>query len=735
MDKNTIFVKIITSFMKKFIALLAAALVAMSAFADEGMWLLPLIQKLNKSDLNKAGCKVSPAEIYHASKSSLKDAVVQFGGGCTAEVISSEGLLVTNHHCGYGYIQAMSTKDNNYLMNGYWALSREDEIPVRDLKVTFLKYMEDITPDLDKVQKKAMKNRKLKNFPEKILQEVQKKQDQLVMEARKNNENCDVDVVSFYNDNVKYLIVTKTYTDIRFVGAPPASVGKFGGETDNWMWPRHTGDFSMFRIYASPSNEPAEFSPENVPYRTENPLKISLHGVKEGDYAMILGYPGRTQRYQTAAQLEQMIANNRIRINARTVRQDLMWKAMIENPDVRLKYASKYAGSANGWKKWQGEELSFKKLDIIGRQQKKEETFSAWAALDPAKQNLYGSSISQIEEAVNSMSAPYNALTLLSEAPMRVELVGFAASLRRELEKNRVKGAPSAEEREKVLLALEDAYRDYYEPLDRDEAMALLMFYQMNADEENLLKNLGGEFDTLESLNISEYVDWLFSTSAFTSHDKLASALKADPNAVLNNDPAIVLLKRISEIAERLSPKVNGVRTKLAAASKSYAAGLLEWQKGKAMYPDANFTMRFTYGHVRSYSPRDAVIYKYFSTHNGILEKENPEDPEFEVPETLKDLLKSREFGQYSDVDGQLHTCFLTDNDITGGNSGSPVLNARGELIGLAFDGNWESMSSDVMFEPNLQRTICVDIRYVLFLVEKLGGATNIINEISFSAK
>ena len=707
--------------MKRILAIAVALGMTLTAYADEGMWLLPLLQKMNGKALKEAGCKLSPEEIYSINHSSLKDNIIHFGGGCTGEIISADGLIVTNHHCGYSSIQALSTDEHNYLMDGYWAMTRAEELPAQGLSVTFLQSMTDVTDALAKLEKKYAK----KN-PEKVDSLMQAERKALIDKALEANKNCRAELVNFYNDNVTYLIVSKTYRDVRFVGAPPASVGKFGGETDNWMWPRHTGDFSMFRVYAGPDNEPADYSPENRPYQAKNHLKISLAGVNEGDYAMIMGYPGRTQRFQTAAQLKQMLAEQRIAIDARTVRQDILWEAMCADPSVQLKYANKYASSANGWKKWQGEELAFANLDIIGREEQKERDFMAWVNQKSDRIKAYGSALKQIEDGINASAEAENAVALLSEGPYRIELVGHAGRL--------TQAVSRGGQDPKVLGQVEPAYRDYVADLDRKEAVALLEFYRQRADKDDYLANLGEGFEDFENLDIPAYVNQLFDESAFTSYEKVAELVNAGEWEKLWADPAVKLFNSIMTSVMKRYPAMLAPSDDIDAGSKAFTAGLMEWEKGKPSYPDANSTMRLTYGHVMPYSPKDAVLYKHYSTVKGVLEKEDPENPEFIVPAKLKSLIETKDFGRYADpADGLVHTCFLTNNDITGGNSGSPVLNAKGELIGLAFDGNWESMSSDVMFEPELQRCICVDIRYVLFLVEKLGGATNIINELDFA--
>ena len=692
--------------MKRILTFIAALAVCTVAVADEGMWLLPLLKQLNGKDLRAAGCKLTPEQIYSINKTSLKDAIVHFGGGCTGEMISDQGLLVTNHHCGYSSIQGLSTDEHNYLMDGYWAKSLDQEIPCPGLTVTFMVSMEDVT---------------------RVIEEGTKSAEAIKEEAEKANPGCEAVVTGFYNNNVHYLIVYRTYKDVRFVGAPPASMGKFGGETDNWMWPRHTCDFSMFRVYADENNMPAEYDDDNVPYKPAKSLKVSLKGVKEGDYTMVMGYPGRTQRFQTAAQLQDMIATNRIRIDARTIRQDIMWEEMIADKSVQLKYADKYAGSANGWKKWQGEELAFKNLDIIGREEAKEAALKAWIEADPERKEKYGDPVADIAKHVKNTADATAAVNKIAEGPYQIELVQFANALPGLFHRELREGKDTTEALESARERLKEAYRDYVVSIDKKTAVALLEHYRKTAAQEDYLKIGDRDFTTLD---IPAYVENLFASSIFTSEEK---ALAASIDEAMQ-DPA-------SELSQAIMNALMGKYMAVYAnpdasyekARKNFAAALMEWQKGKAMYPDANSTMRLTYGHVLPYSPKDALKYEYYTTAQGLLEKENPEDPEFILPAGIKSLLLAKDYGRWAAKDGTLRTCFLTNNDITGGNSGSPVLDAKGNLIGLAFDGNWESMSSDVMFEPALQRCICVDIRYVLWLVEKYGGATNIINEITYA--
>lgn len=702
--------------MKKFLCVLAVAVATcFQAAADEGMWLLPLIQKMNSQAMKDLGCRLTPEQIYSINNSSLKDAIVQFGGGCTGEMISKEGLLVTNHHCGYGTIQALSSPEHNYLEDGYWAMNRSQEIPAPGLSVTFLVSMQDVTKAVEKAAKDSDEAKG------KVIED-------LCSKAREANPHCTATVTSFYNENVYYLIVYKKYTDIRFVGAPPASSGKFGGETDNWMWPRHTCDFSMFRVYAGADNEPADYSETNVPYVPVQSLKVSLKGMNDGDFAMIMGYPGSTQRYQTAAQLKQMMASHDISIAARTVRQDIMWKEMRADDKVGLQYASKYASSSNGWKKWIGEKKAFADLDIIGREEQKEAGFTAWVEAKKKRVEKYGSALADIEAYVAENAEARNAQTLLMESLLRIEMPSFAGAIVSGMRRPAPGKEPDSFEtrRDAVCTAV---YKNYNAALDKKEAAALIAFYRENARPENYPVLEGYDFATMD---IPAFVDDLFANSRMTSAGGAASfadeaEVKADPAYKFYNAALGVYRKAFSG-ADAESRKASQERYQ--KASKAFTAGLMEWNAGKPLYPDANFTMRLTYGSVKSYSPRDGVLYKHYTTLKGVMEKEDPDNYEFRVPARLKEIYQTADYGQYANADGEMPACFLINCDITGGNSGSPVMDADGCLVGLAFDGNWESMSSDVMFEPDLQRCICVDIRFVLLMMDKFGGAGWLLNEM-----
>ena len=714
--------------MKKILSVITALTVfAASSFADEGMWLLPLLQKMNAQAMQDLGCELTPEQIYSINNSSLKDAIVQFGGGCTGEIISAEGLLVTNHHCGYGNIQKLSSVEHDYLKDGYWAMNRSEELPCEGLSVTFLEYMQDVTPVIAKAEKKARKE--FKNDEAKVEEAISKAMTEIAEEAEKQNPHCHTRVTAFYNQNVYYLIVYKTYRDVRFVGAPPSSIGKFGADTDNWMWPRHTCDFSMFRVYADKDNNPAAYSPENVPLKAKNHLKISLAGVQEGDYTMIMGYPGRTTRFQTSPELKFQIENNDISIAARTIRQDVMLEDMLADPKVKIQYASKYTGSTNAWKKWQGMKLAFEKLDIIGRAEQEEAAFTEWVNASKKRQEKYGNALADLRKGIEAGRDANLAFTRAYESVYRIELTSFALRMSTTLQRALDSGQDTTAALQTAFNAVASQYGDYSVSTDRKVAKALMKHYRDIAAPENYLKNLTEDFATMD---IDAFVDNLFDNSVFTSEEKLKAAI-AEKGIDVMKDPAVRTGVSIYQEALGAQLLANQSTEALASARKVYTAGLLEWKEGEPSYPDANSTMRMTYGTVKGYSPKDAVIYKHYTTLDGVMEKEDPDNWEFVVPEKLKELWKNKDFGRYGTADGKMPACFLSNNDITGGNSGSPVMNSRGELIGLAFDGNWESMSSDVMFEPDLQRCINVDIRYVLFIVDKFGGAGYLIDEMTIA--
>ena len=698
--------------MKK-INLLVVAMFILSLFpmkADEGMWLLPLLEKMNGKKMAEMGFTLTPEDIYSINHSSLKDAIVHFGGGCTGEIVSKNGLLFTNHHCGYGSIQKLSSVEHNYLKDGYWAMSLKEELPAEGLTVTFLESFTDVTKQVENGIKKASTPAERDSLLAVVTEQLQKK-------AVGDNKHITAQVRSFYGGNSYYLIVYKTYRDIRFVGAPPSSIGKFGADTDNWMWPRHTGDFSVFRVYADKDNNPADYSPDNVPYTPKNFLKISLKGVQEGDPTIIMGYPGRTNRFMTRSELvEQRDLSNAIAIKLRGIRQEVLMADMEADPKIMIQYASKYSGSSNGWKKWIGMNETFAKLNVEERRAQEEAKFTEWVNQSSKRVEKYGKALEKINTAVAGRAESYALLLKTSESVGRIELTGVISRALRNIDNQ-----------ERLNATLESFYKDYSVSTDRKVAKAMIKAYLEEVCADNradfvkvIESDFGGDVDA--------YVDNMFDNSVFVSKDKFNEALAADVD--LNEDPAVKLFYSISEVQPALIQAYTKDAEMFAQGKKEYIAGTLEMRKGEAIYPDANSTMRLTYGQVLPYSPRDAVEYLYYTTLDGVMEKEDPSNWEFEVPARLKELWKNKDFGQYGLPNGKMPVCFLSNNDITGGNSGSPILNGNGELIGLAFDGNWESMSSDIIFEPELQRCINVDARYVLFIIDKFGGAGYLLDEM-----
>ncbi len=698
--------------MKK-INLLVISMFVLSLFpmkADEGMWLLPLLEKMNGKKMAEMGFTLTPEDIYSINHSSLKDAIVHFGGGCTGEIVSKNGLLFTNHHCGYGSIQRLSSVEHNYLKDGYWAMNLKEELPAKGLTVTFLESFTDVTKQVEKGIRKASTPAERDSLLSVVTEQLQKK-------AVGDNKHITAQVRSFYGGNSYYLIVYKTYKDIRFVGAPPSSIGKFGADTDNWMWPRHTGDFSVFRVYADKDNNPADYSPDNVPYTPKNFLKISLKGVQEGDPTIIMGYPGRTNRFMTRSELvEQRDLSNAIAIRLRGIRQEVLMADMEADPKIMIQYASKYSGSSNGWKKWIGMNETFAKLNVEERRAQEEAKFTEWVNQSPKRVAKYGKALEKINTAVKGRAEAYALLLKTSESVGRIELTGIIPRALRNIDNP-----------ERLNATLESFYKDYSVSTDRKVAKAMIKAYLEDVCADNradFVKVIENDFEG----NVDAYVDYMFDNSVFVSKDKFDEAIAAGVD--LNEDPAAKLFYSVSAVQPALMKEYTKDAEMFAQGKKEYIAGTLEMREGEAIYPDANSTMRLTYGQVLPYSPRDAVEYLHYTTLDGVMEKEDPTNWEFEVPARLKELWKNKDFGQYGLPNGKMPVCFLSNNDITGGNSGSPILNGNGELIGLAFDGNWESMSSDIIFEPELQRCINVDARYVLFIIDKFGGAGYLLDEM-----
>jgi len=714
--------------MKKILTILLSLTLVfnLSLKADEGMWLLQLIQKLNIKNMQEMGCKLTAEDIYSINQSSLKDAVVIFGGGCTGELVSNEGLLLTNHHCGFGQIQAHSTVEHDYLKDGFWAMSKKEELPNPGLKVTFLKRIEDVSDKINSELNSEMSEDERYAVIDSLSSIIEK-------EASNDNQ-YKASVRSFFSGNNFYLLVYEIYTDVRLVGTPPNSIGKFGADTDNWMWPRHTCDFSMFRVYSGPDGKPADYSEDNIPYKPKHYLPVSIKGVKDGDFTMIMGYPGGTDRYLTSWGVkETMEITNPVRIDVRTIKQDIMMEDMQANPKVKIQYATKFAHSSNYWKYSIGQNKALKTLNVVADKQKTEADFTKWVNSKKKREKNYGEALNLIEKAYTGRKEPFQAISYMREAFFRgSEILYFSYSGKR------IAGMLSDSTASEEMINAEIAslkenakkyFKDYNQPTDKKITSALLELYANKVPEKyhpEIITTIQKEYNG----NYDDYTNYLFENSIFSSEEKLNSFLENPTAEALNNDPALVAMSSIINKYREISASYKQYAQNLYKGRRVFLAGLMEMQKDKTFYPDANFTMRLTYGQVDDYFPKDAVHYNYFTTLKGVMEKEDPSNFEFVVPAKLKELYKTKDYGKYGD-NGVMKVGFISNNDITGGNSGSPIMNGNGELIGLAFDGNWEAMSGDIAFNTELQRTINVDIRYVLFIIDKYAGAGHLVDEMT----
>jgi V8-like Glu-specific endopeptidase len=696
------------------------------AAADEGMWLPSLIHKLNISDMQRMGLGLSAEQIYSINNSSLKDAVVALDrGSCTAELVSKDGLLLTNHHCGFGEIQSHSSVEHDYLQDGFWAMSRKEELPNPGKSVTFLISVEDVTSKvLAEVTDATSEDERIRI--------VRKASAELEKNA-KGDTHYDTYVRSFFAANRYYLFVTETFKDIRLVGAPPQALGKFGGDTDNWMWPRHTNDFSMFRIYCGPDGKPADFSPENIPYQPKHFLPVSIKGIEKGDYAMVMGYPGRTNRYETSFGVKStMDVTNEVRIEVRRELLGIWSEYMSTSQKARIQYASKYARSSNYYKYSIGQNNGLTNLKVIDKKQAIEKDFSAWVNADNKRTEKYGKALSLIENSYKNVEED-KARAYLGEALLRGPEIFMFANRAQSLVDLLEKPEENKEKIERITSAMkksmDDYFKDYDAATDQNVVGTLLELYAEKTD----VKYHPAFFSTVQKKykgDFEKYAEKLFESSVFDSKEELAAFLEKPSLKVLKKDMAVISAADIFAKFREMSEKAGEVQKMKSEGERLFVAGLMEMQTDKVFYPDANSTMRLTYGQVLDYEPRDGVIYNYFTTTDGYLEKEIPGDDEFDVPARMKQLLTEKNYGKYADKDGSLRACFITNNDITGGNSGSPVINGNGELIGIAFDGNWEAMSGDIAFEPELQRCINVDIRFVLWVIDVYAGATHLVDEM-----
>ncbi len=698
------------------------------AFAGEGMWIPALLKQLNEKEMKAMGMNISADDIYSINHSSMKDAILLFGRGCTSEIISKEGLLLTNHHCGYSFIQRHSSVEHDYLTNGFWAMSKEEELPNPGLTATMMIRMDDVTDKVLDGVNENMTEQERKNI-------IKKNSEKIIKETVKETP-YQAYIKPFFKGNQYYIIVTQTFKDIRLVGAPPSNIGKFGGDTDNWMWPRHTGDFSLFRIYVSPDGKPAEYSEDNVPYKPKYYFPISLKGVNEGDFTFVYGYPARTNEYLPAKAVE-LIAEkeNPDKIKLREARINIFKKYAEQSPELRIKYAAKEARVANYWKKMIGQSRGIKRLNGIEKKEEFEKRFTDWVNADPERKNKYGNLLPALNKTYDKLEPFQKSYDYLYEAGFGIEMITFAYRF-----ENLVKLCESGNNDEKVTKTVESLkkgtnsfYKDYYRPVDVEVMTKMLELWDKGVDfpfKPEFFKTIHKKFNS----DYAAYTDYIFKKSFLDDKEKVNSyldnfsckkikKLKKDPFYNMEHQIYVMYKNEVKNEIETLNLQIDSLM-------RVYMKAQMEMQPDKRFYPDANFTLRVTYGNVKGYSPADAVEYLPYTTLKGIMEKENPDIYDYVVEPRLKELYAKKDFGQYADKDGSLHVCFIADNHTSGGNSGSPVFDADGNLIGVNFDRCWEGTMSDLMFDPEVCRNISLDIRYFLFILDKYAGAGYLLNEM-----
>jgi hypothetical protein len=714
--------------MKHFRTLLVLALFLVRTFsyADEGMWLPLLLAKLNEKEMRGMGMKISAEDIYSINKSSLKDAIVSFGGFCTGQVISTQGLVLTNHHCGFGAIQSHTTLQNNYIDDGFWAMSQKDELPNPNLFVTFIVRIDDVTANVLTGVTANMNERDRQAQIDKNMNEVRS--------AAQRETYQDAFVRAFFDGNQYYLFVTETYRDVRLVGAPPSSVGNFGKDTDNWMWPRHTGDFSMFRIYAGKDNKPAAYAPDNVPYQPKRSLSISLDGVAQNDFTMVFGFPGRTNQYLPSAAVEQLInVNNPAKIKVRDNVLEVMDAFMRTDEQLKIQYAAKWASVSNAWKKWQGELLGLNRVDGVGRKKKLEEDFQKRVAASPELKAKYGTVLTDLNTSYAELKNYGLARDYYLEIVSRIELFTIASQLNVLVTAYDKDGESGYASRlPQVKSRLSSFYGDYSPVVDQKMTEVLLTLYVQEQDEQfqsNVVRkkliDSQGDFAKLAKS--------IFDETDLDDQQKTMALLDKPAKEVVGHirkDVAVnIFLDMQSVYQNKVQVYLNPIQDKINALQRTYMAAQMEVFKEKRFYPDANSTLRVTYGKVDGFTPRDAVKYDFYSYLDGVMEKYKPGDYEFDLPEKLIDLYKKKDYGQYG-ANGKLPVNFIATNHTSGGNSGSPALDAWGNLVGLNFDRAWEGTMSDINYDPSICRNIMVDIRYVLFIVDKFAGAGHLVKEM-----
>jgi hypothetical protein len=699
-------------------------------FADEGMWIPLLIEKYNLVDMKEKGFKLTAEDIYSINQPSLKDAIVMFGRGCTGELISPNGLLITNHHCGYGVIQRHSSIENDYLTNGFWAMTMEEELPSPGLTVTFLNRIEDVT---DQVLEGVTSD-----MEEVIREALVQSNSKAIADSAISSTNFTARVVPFYYGNQYFLFVYEVFSDVRLVGAPPSDIGKFGGDTDNWMWPRHTGDFALFRIYADKDNKPASYSPENVPYKPKRFLPISTKGVQQGDFTMVYGYPARTEQYITSQAVNQVAnVSNPLKISLRQTRLNIMDHYMRDNDTVRIKYASKHAGVANAWKKWIGERNGLIRLNAIVKKEELEQQFAEWVKQSPKRVQEYGDLLSRFNDLYQQREQFLRADDLRREAISAIEINRFAQQFTRLINEFYTGSEPDLAAieslRNSLIQETRRFYKDYHMPIDREIFYAFMRVFNEKIHDDlkppmlnQLIKQFNGDWNmiTAKYFNESIFVDSTKLIYYLTNFNKEA----AD---IFKNDIVYAINFQFDSIfAENVILPYEHINNELNILYRTYFKGLMEMQPDGVFYPDANFTLRVSYGNVDGYSPSDAIDYLHFTTIDGIAEKSNMDVYDYSVPQKLLDIYEAKDYGRW-EVNGTVPVAFIATNHTSGGNSGSPVINDEGHLIGVNFDRVWEGTMSDIMFDPDMCRNISLDIRYALFIIEKFAGANHLLEEMT----
>jgi hypothetical protein len=683
------------------------------------MW-IPILLDKNIEEMQKMGFQLSSEDIYSINKASMKDAIVLFGRGCTGELISTDGLLITNHHCGYGQIQSHSSLEHDYLTDGFWAMNRKEELPNEDLSVTFLVEMRDVTNEVlqgtdSLITENGIEERKRENIA-------------IIKDEATENTHYHASVKPFFEGNQYFLFITEKFTDVRLVGTPPSAIGKFGGDTDNWMWPRHTGDFSMFRIYADSTNQPAEYSPDNVPYHPKKHFPINISGINEGDFTMVFGYPGSTHQYLHSDALEQTITQHDPDcIAIRDVKLNILRKAMEADRGTRIKYSAKYASTSNSWKKWQGEIKGLIRLNAVQVKRENEKEFSIWVEQNPQRKYNYGTVLSEFEKLYIEMAPYQKAKDYYDEIVVRgtdtykmyksiVYLINSKNPIQWDIQDKNI----------------DKHFRNYEQKVDQSIFTALIKKYNNDIDAKLLPDEMNQIFSKKEA---NKYLSKIYKQSPLNNSSSLKKIYSSEDlvkiKKKIKKDPLFKLFEAlIIHYSDSIAVDYYRIKDQIDRNQKIYMTALLEQNEGKMLFPDANLTLRVTYGQVEGYQPADGVSYKHYTTLKGIIAKDNPEIYDYDVPDQLKELYKLKDYGSYANALGELPICFTASNHTTGGNSGSPVIDANGYLIGINFDRCWEGTMSDLMFDGEKCRNIALDMRYMLFLIDKFAGAGYLIDEM-----